>query len=235
MSACLLLGGPNWGLPLADAHVTHRDGTNERSAARVRHHRGECRVGDLTRLDGHWVTSPLRTAMDTASLLPRDAAVAVLDSFLNRSLITDEGVRQRLTTSMKKWPNSLPLLRVVQLSDGRSESVGETRTRLLVHDHGLPLPVLQFRIEHPSGRLVARVDLAWPEHRLLLEFDGKIKYLELRRPGETVEEAVLREKRREDLIRELTGYRLIRVDWSDLETPERTAARIRRALFSAAA
>jgi hypothetical protein len=42
---------------------------------------------------------------------------------------------------------------------------------------------------------------------------------------------VLREKRREDRVRELTGWRCIRVTWADLENPARLVARIRAALL----
>lgn len=234
-SACLVHGGPNWQLPLDDVHLTHLDGTIERNSARIRHHRGDCRLPDVTRRNGHWVTAPLRTAMDTASLLPREPAVAALDWFLHAGLVTRDELDDRLRNGMRRWPNSLGLYRIVQLANGLSESVGETRTRLLLRDFGLPEPVLQFEVRHPSGLLAGRVDFAWPEHRLLLEFDGKQKYLALRRPGESIEDAVLREKAREDLIRELTGYRLIRLIWADLEQPERTVERIRRALAGVAA
>ena len=55
-----------------------------------------------------------------------------------------------------------------------------------------------------------------PKARLFCEFDGRIKYTGLRRPNETIEEAVLREKRREEAILELTGWRIIRLTWEDL-------------------
>ncbi|WP_182523544.1 type IV toxin-antitoxin system AbiEi family antitoxin domain-containing protein [Nocardioides dongkuii] len=230
VSACLLDGAPSWGLPLADVHVTHLDGTIERNGASVRHHRGDCRVGDIARRNGHWVTAPERTAMDTASIVGRDPAVAVLDWYLHQGLVTPEGLDHRLRSGMKSWPNSLHLYRVIQLADGRSESVGETRTRLMLHDHGIPEPVLQYVVRGPAGEVAGRVDFAWPELGVILEFDGAQKYLALRRPGESVEEAVLREKAREDLLRELTGFRVIRITWADLEHPERTVERIRRAL-----
>jgi hypothetical protein len=41
---------------------------------------------------------------------------------------------------------------------------------------------------------------------------------------------VLREKRREELICELTGWRCIRIVWADLYAPVKTADRI-RAMF----
>lgn len=40
-------------------------------------------------------------------------------------------------------------------------------------------------------------------------------------------DAVLREKRRESRIAEMTGWRCIRITWADLGQPERAAARIK--------
>ncbi|MBE7163451.1 MAG: DUF559 domain-containing protein [Williamsia herbipolensis] len=48
----------------------------------------------------------------------------------------------------------------------------ETRTRLVVHVAGLPAPVLQHRVTFPRGGH-ARLDLAWPEHKVALEYDGE--------------------------------------------------------------
>jgi hypothetical protein len=42
-----------------------------------------------------------------------------------------------------------------------------------------------------------------------------------------VTDAVLREKRREERVCEITGWKCIRIIWADLYDPERTAARIR--------
>ena len=91
----------------------------------------------------------------------------------------------------------------------------------------------QYKIRDRSGEVVAVVDFAWPELGLFLEFDGKIKYEKLLKDGESASDVVVREKRREDLIRELTGWRCIRLVWADLERPERTAQRIRAMLFPA--
>ena len=64
-----------------------------------------------------------------------------------------------------------------------------------------------------------------------MEFDGRVKYEKLLEPGQRASDVVIAEKRREDLIRRLTGWRCLRITWSDLEHPERTAAMIRTALF----
>lgn len=232
-SACIEQGGPNWGLDLSEVHLTSLFGVGERTAAKVVHHRGVCRVGDITRLDGSWITAPARTALDTACLASREPAVAVLDYFQQRGLTTRDELEQALA-SMTQTPDSLSLLPKLRLSDGKAESVGETRSRLLFKSQGLPAPIAQFEIAHPAGHIAGRVDFAWPERRVMLEFDGRAKYLRTRRKGETIEEAVLREKAREDHLRELTGWLMIRLVWADLDYPAETAHRILRAFAQAA-
>jgi very-short-patch-repair endonuclease len=47
----------------------------------------------------------------------------------------------------------------------------ESRLRVRLVLAGLPTPVTQHVITQ-AGRFVARVDLAWPEHRVAVEYDG---------------------------------------------------------------
>lgn len=233
VSACIEQGGPTWGLDLSNVHLTNLFGRGERGAAKVVHHRGVCSASDITRDAQGWITAPARTALDTACLAGQEAAVAVVDWYLQVGLTTLYELFA-LHGRMTEWPDSLGLHRVLALVDGKAESVGETRTRLMCRAQRLPAPIAQYEIRHPSGRLAGRVDFAWPEHRVMLEFDGAIKYHRYRRPGESLEEMVMREKRREDLLRELTGWTMIRITWADLARPAETAARIRRAIQMAA-
>ena len=233
VSAVIAQGGPDWGLPLDQVHLTSLAGIGERTQAKIVHHRGALRVGDLRRDDRGWITTPARSALDTAALVPRDPAVCVLDWVQQRELATRVELEQGVA-AMRAWPDTLNLKRKVDLSCGRCESVGETRTHLLCHDQHLPDPVPQFEIFHPSGRLAGRTDFAWPERRAMMEFDGIAKYLKFRREGETIEECVLREKAREDLLRRLTGWTLIRIVWADLARPVATARMIRHFLQLAA-
>lgn len=229
VTACVMHGAPSWGLDLARVHLTSLVGISERNQAKVVHHRGVCRVGDVSRQGAHWITAPARTALDTASLAGRVAGVCVLDWYLHEGMTTWPELVATFH-AMKEWPDTLGLYRTLHLCDGRSESVGETRLRLLIRDLGLPPPEVQWEVRHPDGRLAGRVDLTWPEYGLMLEFDGLVKYRKYLRPGESVEDVVLREKAREDLLRELTGFRMLRVVWQDLDDPEETGRRIRTQL-----
>ena len=56
------------------------------------------------------------------------------------------------------------------------------------------------------------------------EFDGRIKYGRLLRPGQQAGDAVFEEKRREDAIRD-EDWGVVRWVWSELRRPDRVAAR----------
>jgi very-short-patch-repair endonuclease len=111
---------------------------------------------------------------------------------------------------------------LVLRADPACESVGETRTRLLLTDHGLPVRS-QVEICDEVGGLVGRVDLLVGD-RVIVEFDGAVKY-----EGAEGRAALVAEKRREDALRAL-GYVVVRVTWADLASPGRLIAQIRRAM-----
>ncbi|MDH6677507.1 very-short-patch-repair endonuclease [Rhodococcus sp. LBL1] len=111
--------------------------------------------------------------------------------------------------------------------DARSESVGESRSRVLIHRMRLPVPDLQ-RVLHDDGVPLGRVDFFFERERVVGEFDGLGKYTEHLRPGQTTEQAVIEEKLREDRIR-AAGYSVARWGWRELSTPEEVVRRLRRA------
>ena len=137
-------------------------------------------------------------------------------------------------TAMEHWPRTLHAQLVVRLADGRSESPGETRTRYLCWRHGLPAPVLQFEVYDEYGQLVGISDFAWPEHRLLGEFDGRMKYGRGLVPGQDPSDVIFNEKRREDRLREITQWAMVRLVWADLGLGAYTADRIRKLMLRAA-
>ena len=63
----------------------------------------------------------------------------------------------------------------MQFADGLSESVGESRSRVMMHLTDLPAPVLQLKVHNEQGRLLGRCDYGWKDGRFLGEFDGLVK------------------------------------------------------------
>jgi hypothetical protein len=173
------------------------------------------------------VTTPVRTALDLARSLPHEAAVVALDAALNHRLLSHDLLRTRLF-DIAGAPGSRSAARAVTAADGRSASVGESRSRVILHRWKLPPSALQFEIRSVNGGLVARSDFAWEAERLVGEFDGRIKYGRLLRPGQEPGDAVFAEKLREDAIRD-EGWGMVRWVWGDLRRPDRLAARVRRA------
>jgi hypothetical protein len=114
-------------------------------------------------------------------------------------------------------------------ADGRSESVGESRSRVAVALAGLPPPVLQWEVPSAKGRVIGRVDFWWPGRQVVGEFDGKVKYGRLLRPGQDPAEVVYQEKRREDELRAVVRT-VVRWNWADLTPFTLTATRLHRAL-----
>ncbi len=225
-SACIAQGGPSYGLDLTSVHITHLTG-NGRRKSRIRHHSGVCLVGDLRRHDGYWITTPARSIADVVRTDGVLAGLVQANYFLHRGLVSKDELRSVFART-HNWPGSLQQHPVLYLADARIESVGETRCDYEFFRQGLPRPVPQYEILDQAGNLLYRVDFAWPELGVIVEFDGAEKYHSFRRPGESIEDMVLREKAREDHIRELTGWTVIRLTWKDLDLPIHTANRIRQ-------
>lgn len=224
-----------WGLPLfrdmvSQVHVTRdrRGGGVRRSFVHV--HGSPLRDDDRVLLDGHVVTSLARTAVDLARTLSYDKGVAIADQAL--ALGADPAQLAECLEQAHRWYGCPKARRVVAFADGRSESVGESFSRIRLDGLGLPAPELQYEVFDDNGYLFARADFAWVERRTIGEFDGLSKYGVLRRPGETAEEAVIREKLREDALRDY-GWQVVRWTWEQLRTPRVIAERLARAFARA--
>lgn len=226
-------GCPLWECDLSRVHLTRIDERAGRAESGIVQHRGVIAEGDVVDVDGLHRMSATRTALELTTILDVEHALVEIDFLLHKRLTTIEDLHQRYA-AMTRWPRTLATDLVLRLADGRSESVGETRARFLCWSQHLPAPVPNFPIRNALGVEVARVDLAWPELGVFLEFDGRVKYESRRREDESVVDCVLREKQRESLICEITGWRCIRITWADLYRPAEVAARI-QALFSTAA
>lgn len=219
-SALALHGLPLWGLDLSQVHVTRVGGRAGGLIAGVQHHVGGLTPADLTRTDNLSVTSVPRSLVETACTASFEAAVVSADVVLREGLADSDELR-RLLSVTEFWPGSPTVRAALQFADPLSESVGESRLRVLMHQAGLPEPVLQAEFSDSDG-FVARVDFFFPAYDTVVEFDGLLKYT-----GGT-SEVLVREKRREDRLRAL-GLEVVRSTWADFNRPAHLAATIRDA------
>lgn len=220
--------GPRWGLPRDVVDVTRRDRRAGRYEAGVRQHQGLLLAGDVECRGGVDVTSGTRTAIDITTTATVEQALVAVNHLLHAGHTSMQLIRERYRP-MVHHPNTLHTDLVLRLADPRIESVAESRAFYLMWRGSIPAPQPQFEIRNGSV-LVAALDFAWPQRKAWLEVDGEAKYVKLRREGESVTDVVLREKRREDLIREWTGWRCVRITWADLSHPHETVRRILRTL-----
>jgi hypothetical protein len=227
-SAAVLHGLPLWDVALDRVHVTRRPPAWNIAGRVLFCHVARLREDEIVELDGMQVTSAVRTALDLARSLPHEAAVVALDAALHGRLLDHDTLRRRLF-DIAGTPGSRSAARVVALADGRSESVGESRSRVILARWGLTPSALQFEVRTAAGHLAGRTDFAWEDRGVLGEFDGRVKYGRLLRPGQEPGDAVFEEKRREDAVRD-EGWGVVRWVWSDLQVPHRFATRVRRAL-----
>jgi hypothetical protein len=227
LSAAVLHGLPVWNVPLGRVHVTRRPPANGSGSRRVHLHVGRLPDDEVTALAGLAVTGLARTAVDVARTIPFEQAVVTVDAALATRETTREQLRGCLDL-MGPVPGARRAARVIAFADSRSESVGESRSRVLVKRIGLPAPDLQVRLRGPDGSEVARCDFGWHEQRTVAEFDGRIKYGRLLRPGQDPGDAVFEEKLREDAIRD-GGWKVARWTWADLGRARVVGDRLRRA------
>jgi very-short-patch-repair endonuclease len=119
------------------------------------------------------VTSPLRTEVDLAGLVDASTLEVAIESALRRPLFSRGQLRWRAEALMGTGRvGSAALRRLLESRElGRSESAPEVEVARMLAAAGLGEPVRQYEIR-VDGRLVARVDLAYPEARLVIEYDS---------------------------------------------------------------
>jgi very-short-patch-repair endonuclease len=164
--------------------------------------------------------STARAVIQVAAGSGVEAGVVAADAALARGLCRRRDLVDEAATS-PRIRGTRRVASMIDLCDERSESVGESRLRLLLASAGLTVRS-QVRVLH-RGSTVARVDFLIGD-RVVVEFDGAIKYAD-----DPSGRALFDEKRREDRLRQL-GFEVVRITWSDLARPERILARIHAAL-----
>ena len=223
VSAAVLHGLSVWGLPLDVVAVTrNRRRSGARRGSEVHVHCAPLRPDEIVVVNGIACTSVDRTVVDVARVAPFEQAVVVVDSALRAGL--DRPVVVEALLRAKGWLGVPDARRAVAFADGRSESVGESRSRVAIAAAGLPTPELQWQMRY--GGSMGRTDFAWVAQRTVGEFDGKVKYGRLLKPGQEPGDVVYAEKLREDAIRAQT-WEVVRWTWPDLYDFAPTAARIR--------
>ncbi|HNA99079.1 MAG TPA: type IV toxin-antitoxin system AbiEi family antitoxin domain-containing protein [Marmoricola sp.] len=213
---------------LATVHA-HVLGTgSSRVESGITYHQAPPPDGVLVQWRGGLVCPPDLATMEVAANSDLEAAVVVLDAALRAGIEMGQLAERFEEFNYRKGHRMLQI--AMRLTRPGADSVGESRCRFFFWQYHLPEPELQVEIRDADGNLLGILDFLWRRHGVAGEFDGQVKYRQLLRPGEQPEDAVFREKQREDRIRAETGYFFFRIVTKDLYDAPRTAARLRDVL-----
>ena len=146
------------------------------------------------------------------------AAACSMDDALHEGRCTVDQLREAVDLVPEHHRGAAE--RAIALTDPACESVGETRSRLLLRDLGFAVRS-QVVLRGQRG-FVGRVDFL-VDGLVVVEFDGLVKYA-----GHDGRAALAAEKARESAIVDL-GYEVVRLVWTDLADPAAVARRIRAA------
>lgn len=212
-------------------HVTRAPTARPHTEAGIHHHVAELPAAQVvTHPSGPQVSSIARTAVDIARATSRlECAVAACDSAL-RAGATREQLRE-VFELCRTWPGARHVARAIRLADGRADNPGESWSRVVLIQQGVPAFDLQVPA-YDEGGLIGYADFGWPG--VLGEFDGKGKYGLGDSEPDPVQaaQALWAEKRREDRLR--VRNEVVRWTVADLHQPAALGARVRAALAQAA-
>jgi very-short-patch-repair endonuclease len=199
-----------------EAIVPKRAGVSGRSGIVIR--RSDLSGGEVVTLRGLKATSITRTLKDLCSQLSLTEAVVIADSALHLQLVTLKALKNALVTYAGQ-PGVEMLRSVVAHAEPASESLMETRLRMLLVLGGLPRPEAQVSIHDRAGRFLGRVDLFYRSGKLGLEYDGG-----------THRESLAADNRRQNQLVD-AGVTVLRFSAVDVfQKPESTVALVRARL-----
>ena len=153
---------------VVDLHVLNPDGHLLRDQAGLKVHRRD--GAPLTQYRGRLMTTPAWTAVEVARSLRRHRALATLDAALRSGTCDRDGLLAAANAQAGRR-GIVTVRGLIPLARPEAESPMESEARLVMLDGGLPEPALQYEIVDRDGR-VWRLDFAWPDCRVAVEFDG---------------------------------------------------------------
>jgi very-short-patch-repair endonuclease len=138
-------------------------------------HRDTLAPGEIRTIGDVRLTSAPRTAFDLACWCvgrgELTEAVVAVDALARRGRFGPD----RLLHLAARHPRArgvAGLAEVLSYADARAGSPMESRLRMLLALAGLPAPEVQYPVQDPVRRRAVWLDLAYPEHRVGIEYEG---------------------------------------------------------------
>lgn len=155
---------------------------------------------------GFTSTAVSKTVLDCVKTMPFKNAVVLADAALHNSLLTVAELTEALEQSSSR--GSARVKRVLSAVSHLSESAGESLTRILLDELGVRY---EEQVEFAVAGCRFRVDFFLPDYGIIVEFDGKTKYLDF----QPTNEVLIQERNREKGLTNL-GFRFYRVGFDDV-------------------
>ena len=218
-AAILDLPLPVWLANQRLIHVTAPRTSNRPRRRDICTHHASLVPTECVELDGFRVTSPARTYTDVAYRLKTSELVAFGDAMMRKYGVSQ---RELLATILrrKRYPGRLKARQCVDLLDPRAESPKESELRIMLQTAKFPAPAINPDILDHRGQFLARGDIAYEDHRVLVEYDGAYHAEMQQRAHDAARRAALREN----------GWTVVEVVGDDMKHPGRVISRVRRAL-----
>jgi hypothetical protein len=133
-----------------------------------------CDIAEIERIP---CTTVARTIFDQAGRVAPGTIDLDIDAALRRELVTVEAlvdVRDRLATKGRRGAVRFRAVLAGRFGSdgGLPESAPERLLARALVRQGLPEPVAQYVVRDHRDRFVARVDLAYPDQRIVIEYDS---------------------------------------------------------------
>jgi very-short-patch-repair endonuclease len=196
-------------------HVTVRSGRPRHDG--VRAHRASLRPSEVATREGLTLTTPARTLVDLAALVPRRETARAMEAAIVRGLTTHDDLLAEIHAAGRRRGAGALRASLAELeAPSLTRSEAERRLLALVRKAGLPHPVTNARL----GRY--EVDMLWPRERIVVEVDGYTFH--------SGRQAFERDRRR-DVDLQLAGHRVLRITWRQIvREPHRVTATLGAAL-----
>lgn len=122
------------------------------------------------------VTGINRTLLDCGAVVPLRRLERLAESAIRQRLTSWPDLAHTLMRHSRRGRDGCGKLRAlleVRLGDQAVPLSDFSRlVANLLNDHGLPMPLLEYRITAPDGSFIMQADLAWPHYRKAWELDG---------------------------------------------------------------
>jgi len=168
-----------------------------------------------------------RTLLDLGAVRHPDTDERAVEAALRADLVTIDSLEATVRRLGRRGRNGAGVLRAILAQRTVDRALTESDMELLLlqvlRKNGLPEPLLQYEIWH-HGRFIARVDAAWIEWKIALDYDSIAWH--------TGRSALISNSARRNLI-VAADWKPITVTWPDLKSGGEEVCRVIRSAMQA--